>query len=116
MLSWLYRLFSLPLTSACRLTYGCALAQAQGAVTGAGLLAGLGLPTAPAALRGVGHEAALALVRTLLARVARSSPAPSDARCARRLGRTRVMGRRLVHTCLGQPARCPHARFKPLQG
>lgn len=68
------------------LRYGRALAQARGAVTGAGLLAGLGLPTAPAALRDIGREAALALVRTLLARVARSSPAPSDARCGRRSG------------------------------
>ncbi|KAK9831894.1 hypothetical protein WJX81_006720 [Elliptochloris bilobata] len=57
-----------------------ALEQAQGAVEGAGLLVGLGLPTAPAALRDVGQEAALALVRTLLARLARSSPPPSDAR------------------------------------
>ena len=55
-------------------------------MTGAGLLAGLGLPTAPAALRDIGCEAALALVRTLLARLARSSPAPSDARCGDRSG------------------------------
>jgi hypothetical protein len=57
-------------------------AQVRGVVAAAGLLTGLGLPTAPAALLGVGPDAALALVRTLLARLARSSPPPSDARCA----------------------------------
>ncbi len=55
-------------------------------MTGAGLLRGLGLPMAPAALHGLGTEAALGLVRTLLARLARSSPPPSDARCGGRPG------------------------------